>query len=52
MQTAPNLSLEQAAKSVQSWRVDQGWGLRAGASWDPRVGDSDAAEAVLGQLQY
>lgn len=40
MRTAPCLSLKQAAESVQSWCVHQGWGLRAGASWDTRVGDS------------
>lgn len=52
MQTAPSLCPEKAAESIQSWHVHQGWDLRAGASWDPRVGDSDAAEAVLGQSQY
>lgn len=46
------VSLEQAAESVQSRCVGQGWDLRAGASWDPRAVDSDAGEAVLGQSQY
>lgn len=37
--------------SVQAWHVHPCWGLRAGVSWDLRGGDSDAAEAVLGQAQ-
>lgn len=52
MHTAPSSSLEQAAESIQSWHVHEGWGLRAGTSWDSRVGNRDATEAVLAQSQY